>query len=152
MNMNESMSLTPRQVDESFPHARHSNRALIVEALVLLVFIAAAVALIIQVFAAAEVQGRDAHNLQQSTQYATAAAEAFAAAPANASGTVYYASDGTVVDAQSAAFSVITAVTADKQASGTLYHANITVYAADGSQTYAVQTERYLSRTGGGVA
>ena len=152
MNMLDSTTLSQRDRVETFSHTQHSNRALIMEALVLLVFIAASVALIIQLFVTAGVQGADAHERQVSMQLASNAAETFAAAPASSSETRYFDAGGAqVTDATDAAYTVDVAITGDKKVSGTLYRADITVLAKD-AQTYTLSTERYLSTTGGSAS
>lgn len=93
-----------------------TGTAFLVEALVLLAFLVAMLALFMALFAGAAERGRQADQLTQAVSLAQNAAERFAADPADAA--PLYAQSGLVaqVKAQS-----------EEQAGGTLWHAVITV-------------------------
>lgn len=134
-----------------------SNRAFVIEALILLAFLAVSVAIVLQLFAGAGVMSREAHKLSVSEHLATNAAESFGANPRVSNGTLYYDRDGNLVEGESgAAFSVETAVTPQRTAAGTMYSADITVVnyetRVDGNVTYRLKTQRYLSAIEGGGA
>lgn len=154
--MNEFPSITEDLPEGAFAHTRHMNRAFIVESLVLVVFIAVSIAFLIQMFVAAGVSSSNAHKLDMSARLSTDTAESFSAAPHAGTWTAYYDAEGhaiqsgTVDDGQ-IAWTVTTNGSAEKQTSGTLYHADITVTAHDGS-TYDLSTERYVSSAKGGTA
>lgn len=151
--MSEFLDVSQSLQARKFPHTRRMNRAFIVEALVLLVFIAASIALLIQLFVAAGMQSVQAHDLSMSTRLAADAAETFSASPTAGTATARFDADGNELSADAsdsaAAWTVTTNVTSAKQSTGVLYKADITVAAKDGS-TYDVATERYVSgKTGG---
>lgn len=137
------------------PSVNATNRAFVVEALILLAFLAVAVAIILQLFAAAGVQSREAHKLSLSEHLATNTAEVFAANPRTAPTMVYYNAEGEPLETEvGAVYSVETTITPQSMEAGTLYTADIVVtnyeLRYDGNVTYELQTKRYLSALEGG--
>ncbi len=153
MANNNTTSLTVRR--GLAPSVNASNRAFVVEALILLAFLAAAVAIILQLFAAAGVQSREAHKLTLSEHLATNTAESFGANPKNVPSIVYYDAEGNPLEYEKGAvYSVETTITPQRMEAGTLYTADIVVtnyeLRYDGNVTYELQTKRYLSALEGG--
>ena len=115
---------------------RQSDVGFIIEALFLLVFLAAAAAVFVQLFALAAEQSVESVELSRAVAAASNTAERFAADPLSVeeSETV----DGFVVKCD---------VTDDDRAEGTLHKATITVYradaAADGAPVYSISTAAY---------
>ncbi|MBQ9068860.1 MAG: hypothetical protein IJ131_07340, partial [Eggerthellaceae bacterium] len=105
-----------------------TGRAFVVEALVLVAFLTAAIAIVLQVFASAGVISRDAHTLSMSEHLAVNAAERFGTNLDEEAGLRHSTSNGEVLPSGSTAtFSVDTVVTQEPTDAGTLYHADITV-------------------------
>lgn len=132
-----------------------SNRAFMVEALLLIAFLAASVAIILQLFAAAGVHSQEAHRLSMSEHLATNAAESFGASPTTVERMTYYDADGNKVNTSDVrAYSVQTTITSQHTAAGVMYNASIVVanheQNYDGDVTYELQTQRYLSNSEGG--
>lgn len=132
-----------------------SNRAFVVEALILLAFLAVSVAIILQLFAAAGVQSREAHKLSMSEHLATNAAESFAANPRQGSSMQYFDAKGNLLESEKGAvFSVETSISPMRTEAGTMYAASIQVVnyelRVDGNVTYELETQRYLSALEGG--
>lgn len=149
-NFANTPSFTARQKSA----AGTAGRAFVVEALLLLAFLAVSVAIILQVFVAAGTMSRDAHTLSMSQHLAANAAEVFASNPTNAAGTAYYTTSGDALPGPStAAFAVETSVDERPEGAGTTYFADISVFHLDGQETdqaaYQLQTQRYLSATSG---
>lgn len=107
--------------------------AFVVEALLLLVFLAFALAVFMQLFGAAHSRGTEERQLTQAVLLASNDAEAFAADPQ--SGTESTAFDAYVVERE---------VKAERSQSGTLYRALISV-AYDGQPIYELESARYVS-------
>ncbi|MBQ9021969.1 MAG: hypothetical protein IJ113_08190 [Eggerthellaceae bacterium] len=152
-NSSASPSLNIRRKKTSSVNA--SNRAFVIEALILLAFLAVSVAIILQLFAAAGVQSREAHKLSMSEHLATNMAESFAANPKSVPSIVYYDKDGNPVDEQrQATYSVESEVVPQRTEAGTLYSVHITVtnyeLRYDGNVLYELDTKRYLSALDGG--
>lgn len=133
--------------------------AFVVEALVLLVFLAFALATFMQLFGAAHERGVEERQLTQAVLLATNDAERFAAAPLDGSGRAAYGANGSALDSGEAAeagtFVVTREVTPVDREGGTLYRATITVK-CDGETVYELETARYVSdgaqQTAGAVA
>ncbi|WP_080799635.1 hypothetical protein [Arabiibacter massiliensis] len=136
----ESLLAARRRADTAW-----HGTAFVVEALVLLLFLAFALAMFMQLFGAAHARGVEERALTQAVLLATNSAEEFAAAPAEGAQTAE-GEDGLVVERE---------VTGEKMAGGTLYEAIITVR-RDGDEVYRLETSRYASdgaaRTRGGDA
>lgn len=135
--------------------ANASNRAFVVEALILLAFLAVSVAIVLQLFAAAGVQSREAHKLSLSEHLATNTAEAFGANPTAIESMVYYDADGNKLETDvGKVYSVETTVVPQRTTTGTMYSANIVVtnyeLRYDGNVIYELETQRYLSQAEGG--
>ena len=112
-----------------------SGLAMVVEAIVLVLFLAGSLAVLTQLFAAASMRSREGERLAQAISAATTCAERFAADPAGTSGTS--TDDGLVVDCE---------VTPEQTDAGTLYHATITVFSdATEAPLYVLETARYES-------
>lgn len=132
-----------------------SNRAFIIEALLLIAFLAVSVAIILQLFAAAGMHSQEAHRLSMSEHLATNAAESFGASPTTVEQTAYYDADGSKLNTGDAhAYSVETTVTSQRMSTGVMYNASIVVANHEqndaGDVTYELQTQRYLSNSEGG--
>ncbi len=111
-----------------------SGMAVVVEAMLMLVFLIGSLAILTQVFATASVRAREAHDLAAAVSVATSAAERFAADPEGAEGVTE--AEGLSVDCQ---------VTSDQTTRGTIYHATITVRSEHVSEpVYTLSTERYV--------
>lgn len=98
-----------------------ASAAFIVESVVLLLFLAASLAVLTSVFAQSLKGSVESARLDAAVIEATNAAERFAADPAHAEPVV-----------QSGGFVVTCDVTGEKRAGGTLYRAEVKVFAADG--------------------
>ena len=121
-----------------------SHTAFMVEALFLLAFLIAAMAVVTQLFAGAAAQAREADHITQATVLAQSAAEEFSSNPqavakGAAVGQGVAAGESTKDDLQ-----VACTVDADKQTAGTFYTAHITV-SDDTSEIYALDASRYVS-------
>lgn len=111
-----------------------SGMAVVVEAMVMLVFLIGSLAVLTQLFATASLRAREAHDLAAAVSVATSAAERFAADPERAEGTTQ--AEGLSVDCQ---------VTSDETARGTIYHATITVRSERAAEpVYTLSTDRYV--------
>ena len=99
-----------------------SGMAVLVEAMVVLLFLIGSLAVVTQLFAAAAERAREGEQLARAVAYATDAAEAFAADPAGSDGSSTREGLELTCD-----------VTSTPTAAGTLYDATITVFAEDGS-------------------
>lgn len=134
-------------------HGFQANRAFIVESLVLLAFLALAVALILQMFAQAALASRSAHAQSMAVQLAGNAAERFAAMPAASVDTVFYDDAGRQVSDSSpdAAWRVSVDVEGVPADAGVLYEAEVLVEPLVASTThssYSLNTARYVSDEG----
>ena len=110
-----------------------SGMAVVVEAMFLLVFLVASLAVIMQVFAASTLRAQEGRHLAEAVACATSAAERFAADPAAAGGTT---TEGDL--------EVVCDVTSEQTAAGTLYHATITVLDENAEPpVYVLETSRY---------
>lgn len=135
--------------------------ALLVEALVLLAFLVASLALFMQVFAQARGMGAEGSELAQAVAMASDLAEEFAADPAVEPDPLER--DGLTASCAVATVAADDAGGADGQtdpeaddapsgissgAAGTLYRATILVTDGDGDEVYRLVTERYASGDG----
>lgn len=110
--------------------------AFIVEAVVLLAFIAMAITVFFRLFAYAETTSVTASQLSEAVALAGNTAEEFALSPASMDG--YSANED--------GLAVACSVAPSKSAAGTLYRATITVSAADtGEELYTLATSKYVS-------
>lgn len=120
-----------------------SGTAFLVEALVLLIFIAASAAVFVQLYEHAASQAAESRDLSQAVAAATDVAERFAANPASVE---------EVTDAGD--MTVVCTATEEPAGSGTLHHATITVYqddataATDSEPLYTITTARYMGGEG----
>ena len=115
-----------------------SGMAMLVEAMLLLVFLMASLAIAMQLFAASSARAQQGRDLARAVAEATNVAERFAADPATAGGVTQ--ADNLTVDCQ---------VTDEQTARGTLYHATITVYGDDAQDpVYVLTTARYEQEVG----
>lgn len=129
--------------------------ALLVEALVLLAFLVASLALFMQVFAQARGMGAEGSELAQAVAMASNLAEEFAADPATEPEPLER--DGLTASCEVATVAAddvggLTGSDADDASSdgssgaaGTLYRATILVTDGDGDEVYRLVTERYAS-------
>ena len=133
-----------------------ANRAFIVESLVLLAFLALAVALVLQLFAAAGLASGKAHSQSIALQLAGNAAERFAADPHALDEPQYFDADGQKLseDGPASAYKVSADVEPSLTPAGRFYDAQVKVEAI-GSGTlqepYVIHTSRYSSEDGVGV-
>ena len=110
-----------------------SGVALVIEAMLVLLFVAASLAILTQLFASATVRAEQGRLLAEAVSVATNEAERFAANPEDAAGTT---EEGDLV--------VRCEVSERETGAGTLYDATITVYQADGREPiYVLETSRY---------
>ncbi|NGM18055.1 hypothetical protein GMI70_08660 [Eggerthellaceae bacterium zg-893] len=107
--------------------------AFVLEALLLLLFVTSALAVLLQLFAWAQLRGDDSAHLTEAVTIATNAAERFAQDPA-----------GVQTSYEEGAYDVTCQVTPKKNAAGTLYSAHISV-ARDGGVVYELDTANYMS-------
>ncbi|NHM16324.1 hypothetical protein GMI69_06585 [Eggerthellaceae bacterium zg-887] len=107
--------------------------AFVLEALLLLLFVTAALAVLLQLFAWAQLRGNDAAYLTEAVTIATNAAERFAQNPTAVQET-----------SKEGAYDVTYQITPEKNAAGTLYSAHISV-ARDGGIIYELDTANYVS-------
>lgn len=119
--------------------ARH-GMAFFVEALVIMAFLMMSLAVFVQLFATAQLEGASANRLSEAVLVATNRAEEFSADP------VAVQASTTEGD-----FEVTCDVTPTTRAGGTYYEATIHVL-ADGEQVYELQTARYVTNASGGEA
>lgn len=99
---------------------RWSGAAVLVEAMLLLVFLIASLAVLMQMFSAAVNRADESAQLTAAVAAAADTAEQFAADPTQAAGTK---TEGDLL--------VVCTVTPEPREAGTLYHAEISVYAAE---------------------
>lgn len=131
-------------------HGLQANRAFVVESLLLLLFLAFALALILRMFAAADMTAREAHAKNMAVHLASNTAEVFAARPLEAPSETFYDSEGNAVDQGSdqAVFKVTLGVDKHTTDAGTFYDATITVDPLSrkaGIESYELKTARYVS-------
>lgn len=107
--------------------------AFVMEALLLLVFLAFALAVFMQLFGVAHSRGTEERQLTQAVLLASNDAEAFAAAPQ--AGTVATTFDAYAVERE---------VSTERSQGGTLYRAIITV-TCEGRSVYELESARYVS-------
>ncbi|WP_101721171.1 type IV pilus modification PilV family protein [Eggerthella timonensis] len=121
--------------------------AFVVEALVLLVFLAFALATFMQLFGAAHARGVEERVLTQAVSLASNNAERFAAAPESGSMTETFDAEGARANGSEGgedAYLVSRDVASERSAAGTLYRATINVE-HDGDVVYTIDTARYVS-------
>ncbi|MDO4399665.1 MAG: hypothetical protein Q4D27_01805 [Coriobacteriia bacterium] len=115
-----------------------ASAAFIVESLLLLVFLIGSLAVFTQMFAAAAEQAAQSSTLSAAVAAAGSTAERFAADPESIEAESY---EGDL--------RVVSDVTHEVRAGGTLYHVAISVYDANEAQpVYTVTTSRYESEVG----
>lgn len=113
--------------------------AFVVEALILLVFLAGCLAVFMQLFGDADERGRQNVRLERAVELASNRAERFAADPLGGAGVAEEAGDGLVVMCD---------VAPEELGAGVLYRAEIDV--RDGDEVvYAVATARYVAGAAG---
>ena len=122
-----------------FSGGKGSGVALLVEALVILLFLVASLGLLMHVLSRASVQGERAAELARAVELASNVAERFAADPAGTAGVTY--EDG---------LSATCEVASD---AGGLMRAHIVVTAEDdGATVYTLDTARYAGASSAAVA
>lgn len=130
------LDLSKRSVTatEASEHTTWKGAAFVVEALVLLVFLVAALAVFMTLFAGAAQRGRQDSALEQAVVIASNTAEQFSANPT-----------GISASEQQGNFTVTCDVTPQKLGGGTLYQAKVHVLDSTGSEVYSLETSRYVS-------
>ncbi len=120
--------------------------AFVVEALVLLVFLAFALAVFMQLFGAAHARGMEERQLTQAVLLASNAAEEFAADAAGGTQSAYFDGNGSgsASTAGEGAYHVTSDVTPERTEGGTLYRADIAVILRR-KAVYQLETARYVS-------
>lgn len=108
--------------------------AFVVEALVLLAFLAAFMAVIMQLFGGASVRGTAATELDRAVVLATNVAEHFAADP-----------ESIPAELQDRGYAVRSTVARDPRPGGVLYSLESTVLNEAGEPVYSLATTRYVS-------
>lgn len=141
----------PTKRAPSVARTRWSGAAFLVEAMLLLVFVAASLALFVQLFAASADRAAASRELTDAIAVATATAERFCADPVGVEGEF---TEGDML--------VVCRVEPQKRTYGTMYYATISVYPADSAPAkaqpasdeqpaptaepvYTVQTAKYES-------
>ena len=128
------------------PAARSGNRkaashgiAFLIEALVILAFLVACMAVFTKLFAAAQLEGLAATHTSQAVICATNRAEQFSANPTNTDEVVTETGLRTVCEVEEI-----------QRGAGVLYNATIIVYdeSAQGAEIYRLETSRYVSGAG----
>lgn len=144
-----SFQLPTKRTSSADEGIRWSGAAMLVEAMLLLAFLIATLAVLTQMFAAAVEKANESAQLTTAVAAASETAERFAANPAGVP-------DQQVVDNML----VVCKVTDEPHTAGVLYHADISVYAAtpgadasaeaapQGEPVYAVSTSHYESEVG----
>lgn len=122
----------PRRM-ESSPNSHRAGTAFVVESLLMLVFLLASLAVLLQLFFGSAARGTDGKTLQQAVVVAQNEAERFSADPT-----------GVDRSLQENGFLVTCDVTSESTGAGVLYHASISV-SKDGSEVYGLATARYES-------
>lgn len=102
-----------------------------------LAFLMVSLAVFVQLFSMAQIEGVSANNLSQAALLASSCAEEFSANPKNVA-----------AKTDEAGFVVTCDVKPTAQDAGTLYEATITV-SKDDAEVYTLSTSRYVSNTGG---
>jgi hypothetical protein len=119
---------------------RRRGMAFLIEALFVLGFLMFALAIFVQLFSRAQIEGLKANQLSEAVLVATNCAEEFSANPQGAEGTKTQGD-----------FEVVCTVTPTKRANGVLYEATIQVMSKS-AQVYELHTARYVSASRGGDA
>ncbi len=127
------------QRSSSRPLKTHRGMAFLIEALVVLAFLMTSLAIFVQLFSSAQIEGKDAARLSRAVLVATNAAEEFSAHP-----------DAAPASTSEDGFTVTCDVTNNKRKAGTLYNATITVLDGE-EQVYVLQTARYVNQAEGGA-
>jgi hypothetical protein len=117
---------------------RRRGMAFLIEALIVLGFLMFALAVFVQLFSRAQIEGLKSNQLSEAVLVATNCAEEFSAHPQGAEGTT------TKGD-----FEVVCTVTPVKRAGGVLYEATIQVL-SNSTQVFELRTSRYVSANRGG--
>ncbi len=143
-NLTDRMSL--RAARRSADTTGRHGMAFIVEALILLAFLVACIAVFMQLLGSAGHLSEDATKLDRAVQYAVNAAEQFAADPVSSEG-----------EGSHAGLTVTSDVTEEAMDHGTLYHAHIVVTDEESATIYELDTSKYLDdrrgqRVSGGEA
>ncbi len=133
MSAGPLFELSPETREQTRDRPRWHSMAFLVESMILLVFLAASLAVFIQLFSKSAAWATSAEKLSSAIAAAGNGAERFAANPENTEESAY---DGDL--------RVVTSVEAEKQTGGTLYHATVEVY-DDSTLLYTIQTARYVS-------
>ena len=123
----------PTQRTSVAPRKRWAGAAFLVEAMLLLLFLMASIAIFTQLFAATAERSNESRNLTDAVAVATSTAERFAANPADAA-----------CDETRDGLRIICEVSPSKRGGGTIYYATISVYDAD-------KAGRLPVRTGGSI-
>ena len=127
--------------------------AFIVEALLLLAFLAFSLAVFMQLFGSAHARSVEERQLTQAVRLASNEAERFAADPQAGYGAALYDAEGNAVatggSEQADTFVVERETASEQMPGGTLYRASIIV-SCEGEAIYELETARYLSDGGRG--
>lgn len=115
----------------------HRGMAFLVEALVVLAFLMTSLAVFVQLFSSAQLQGMRATRLSEAVMAATNTAEQFSANPASVQ-----------PSATENGLTITCTVEEEPHTSGKLYNATITVRDGD-TELYTLRTARYVSANGG---
>ena len=110
----------PTRRNSVVARSRWSGTAFLVEAMLLLVFVMASVAVFTQVFAVSAERANASRSLTDAVAVATSTAESFCADPSSADGEFF--EDG---------LRIVCRVVPEQRNDGTMYHATIDVYDAD---------------------
>lgn len=116
--------------------------AFIIEALILLAFLAGCIAVFMQLFAHSHAMGSESAQLSQAVVMASNVAERFESDPTSISSGEVSTDDLGLSDVEG--FTVNCEITPETTGAGTIYNANIVV-SKDGSEVYSIQTAKYES-------
>lgn len=116
------------------------NVAFLIESMIVLALLMASMAVFVQIFSSAQLEGRGANRLSKAVVAATNCAETFSADPTSVPAT-----------AQDGDLTVLCDVDVEEHENGDLYNATITVKIQD-EVLYTLHTARYLQASGGDEA
>ncbi|MCH4184558.1 MAG: hypothetical protein LKF61_03640 [Eggerthellaceae bacterium] len=119
------------------------ERALIIEMIAVLFFVALCVAVVIQLFAQSASDCRSAHDTSCATRLARCDAEQFNVSPDITTGVSYFDVDGNPSDTPSY-WTLTRTVTPEQTEVGTIYHATVHLLSTQGT-TYDLSTACYKS-------
>jgi len=136
------MAVSDDMLTQGMQPARTGRRnvAFLIESMIVLALLMASMAVFVQIFSSAQLEGRSANRLSKAVVAATNCAETFSADPT-----------AVPSSAQDGDLTVLCDVDVDEHEDGDLYNATITVKIED-EVLYTLHTARYLHASGGDEA